>query len=102
MNDLEGIKEVEGEVTGDIDRARQAADANIAKIKAKEKQMIQKGVEKAKAKIEKEIRETEMKAREDTKKIIADGGKQVRKIQNLAAKNEDDAIKIIVKELRGD
>jgi|GEM_PF-1635028 len=102
MNELEGIKEIEEEVAGEIKRARQAADARINEIKAKETQMIQKEVGKAKAEMEKKIKEAEIKARENTEKILADGKKQITKIQSLASKREAKVIELIVKELKGD
>lgn len=102
MNDLERIKGVEKEVAEKVERAKRAADASISEIKAKEKQLIQKQVDKVKAEIEKKIKETEIKAKKDAQKIIMDGKKQLVKIQNLASERWDSAVELIMEESRGD
>ena len=102
MNDLERIKGVEKEVAEKIERAKRDADASIIEMKTKEKQMIQKRVDKAKAEIEKKIKETKIKAKRDAQKIITDGKKQIVKIRDLASKRWDNAVELIMEELRGD
>ncbi|MEA3254882.1 MAG: hypothetical protein U9Q22_03490 [Candidatus Altiarchaeota archaeon] len=101
MNDLELIKQVEEEVAGKIKKARQDANASINEMNAREGQMIQDEVGKAKAEIKAKLKETKMKAEKNAKKIVTDGGKQVIELQNLVSERQDNAVELIMNELRG-